>query len=651
MDISIIIVNYKVKYFLKQALLSVDKALKGIEGEVFVVDNHSDDGSCAMVKKQFPSVILMANKENVGFAKANNQAMRVAKGKYILLLNPDTVLEEDTLRRCIDFMEKTPDCGGLGVKMIDGSGQFLPESKRGFPSPAASFYKLSGISSFFPKSKFFNSYYLGHLSENENQEVDVLAGAFMMMRKDVLDKVGLLDESYFMYGEDIDLSYRIQKGGYKNYYLAETRIIHYKGESTKRNSLKYVRIFYKAMIIFAKKHFAGRKASVFIFLLNIAIYLKAGITLAKNTVRRFFFPVVDALLFYLAIYLSKDFWASYYFHEANYYPATFMKINAPLYVLIWILSIFFNGGYDKPFNLRWLFRGILLGSLGIAAIYGFLDLEYRTSRAIILIGTLFVLGFAFLFRMMVHYFRFKHFSVGKSQPKNLVFVGSLVEAERAQNLMLRTGNEKNFIGTVAPDKHFDSELYLSGMDDLDNIARIYKVEEIVFCSKDVKSSEIIHWMGLMGAHINYKILPEDSMSIIGSSSKNSQGEIYIEEVQFAIASNTNRRNKRLLDILMAMVLLVFSPFLIWFVKQKRGLIQNIFAVMVAQKTWVGYFDIDSKMNYPKVLKGILAPIAINKSSAQLDTPTMNRLNLLYAKNYSVWVDLELIWANFSKLGA
>lgn len=650
MDISIIIVNYKVKYFLKQALLSVEKALKGIEGEVFVVDNNSEDGSVEMVERNFSDVILMANKDNVGFAKANNQAMRRAKGRYVLLLNPDTVLEEDTLKRCIDFMDVTPDCGGLGVKMIDGSGQFLPESKRGFPSPAASFYKLSGISSFFSKSKYFNSYYLGHLSEDENQEVDVLAGAYMMMRKTVLDQVGLLDESYFMYGEDIDLSYRIQKGGYKNYYLAETRIIHYKGESTKRNSIKYVRIFYKAMIIFAKKHFAGNKASLFIFLLNIAIYLKAGITLVKNAVKRFFFPAIDAVLFYGAIHLAKDFWASYYFHDINYYPVSFMKINAPLYVLIWIFSIFFNGGYDKPFNLRWLFRGVLFGSLGIAAIYGFMDLEYRTSRAIILIGTLLVMMFSFLFRMLVHYFRFKHFAIGKNQPNKLIFVGSMEEAERAQNLMLRTGNEKNYIGTVAASMNFDSELYLSGIEDLDKIARIYKADEIVFCSKDVKSSVIIKWMGRLGQSVNYKILPEDSMSIIGSSSKNSQGEIYIEEVQFAIASSTNRRNKRLLDMLIAFLLVVFSPVVIWFVSKKSGLLQNILDVLLARKTWVGYFDIDSKMNYPKVTKAILTPITVSRV-ANLDKPTMNRLNFLYAKNYSIWMDLELIWNNFSKLGA
>lgn len=649
MDISIIIVNYKVKYFLKQALLSVENALKGIDGEVFVVDNDSNDGSEEMVAQNFPDVLYIANKENVGFAKANNQAMLKAKGRYILLLNPDTVLEEDTLRKCIDFMDQTPDCGGLGVKMIDGSGQFLPESKRGFPSPSASFYKLSGISSFFPKSKYFSSYYLGHLSEDENQEVDVLAGAFMMMRKEVLDKVGLLDESYFMYGEDIDLSYRIQQAGYKNYYLAETRIIHYKGESTKRNSIKYVRIFYKAMIIFAKKHFAGRKASLFIFLLNIAIYLKAGITLVKNTLKRFFFPVVDGLLFYLSIYLVKNFWASYYFHDPNYYPSRFMQINAPLYVVIWVLSIFFNGGYDKPFNLRWLFRGVLFGSFGIAAIYGFLDLEYRTSRAIILISSIGVMVLAFMFRMIVHYFQYRHFAVGKSQPNKLIFVGSVEESERAQNLMLRTGNEKNYIGTVAPQKKHGSSIYLSGIEDLDKVTRIYNVEEIVFCSKDVKSSQIIRWMGLLGPDIHYKILPEDSMSIIGSSSKNSQGELYVEEVKFNIATNTNKRNKRLLDVGVSLIFVCVLPFFIWFMANKRGFVKNVFGVLFGRKTWVGYFDITSKTDYPKILKGVLAP-APQKHQAPLDGATMNRLNFLYAKNYSVGMDLELIRGDILNLG-
>jgi len=222
MKLSVIIVNYNVKYFLEQALLSVRIASDGIETEVFVVDNNSVDDSVAMVREKFPEVNLIVNKDNVGFSCANNQAIEIATGDYILLLNPDTVVEEGTFRACVKFMDAHPDAGGLGVKMIDGSGNFLPESKRGFPSPAVAFYKAFGLSALFPKSKTFNHYHLGYLDDNETHEIEVLAGAFMLLRKTVLDKIGWLDEAFFMYGEDIDLSYRIVKGGYKNYYFPET---------------------------------------------------------------------------------------------------------------------------------------------------------------------------------------------------------------------------------------------------------------------------------------------------------------------------------------------------------------------------------------------------------------------------------------------
>jgi GT2 family glycosyltransferase len=234
MKLSVIIVNYNVKYFLEQCLHSVIKAIEHIEAEVFVVDNNSVDGSCLMVSEKFPSVILIENKINTGFAVANNQAIKLSKGEYVLLLNPDTMVEEDTFTKVIGFMDEHPDAGGLGVKMIDGKGTFLPESKRGFPSPMVAFYKIFGLSRLFPKSKRFNHYHLGYLDKNQVHEIEVLAGAFMLMRRQTLDKVGLLDEDYFMYGEDIDLSYRIIKGGYKNYYYPHTAIIHYKGESTKK---------------------------------------------------------------------------------------------------------------------------------------------------------------------------------------------------------------------------------------------------------------------------------------------------------------------------------------------------------------------------------------------------------------------------------
>ena len=243
MKLSVIIVNYNVKYFLEQCLLSALKAAERVSTEIFVVDNNSVDGSVEMVQQKFPSVKVIANTKNTGFSKANNQGIRESKGEYVLLLNPDTVVEEDTFEKVVSFMDQHSDAGGLGVKMLDGTGRFLPESKRGLPTYDVAFYKIFGLSKLFPRSKTFGKYHLGYLDENKTHEVDVLAGAFMLLRKSVLDKIGLLDEDYFMYGEDIDLSYRITKAGYKNYYFPETRIIHYKGESTKRTSVNYVLVF------------------------------------------------------------------------------------------------------------------------------------------------------------------------------------------------------------------------------------------------------------------------------------------------------------------------------------------------------------------------------------------------------------------------
>jgi GT2 family glycosyltransferase len=212
----------------------VQNALHGINAEIIVVDNNSVDGSVSLVKEKFENVKLIANNENTGFAVANNQAIKISKGNYVLLLNPDTIVQEDTFVKCLEFMNQTPIAGALGVKMFDGNGVFLPESKRGLPTPMVAFFKIFGLSTIFPKSKIFGQYHLGYLSKNENHQVDVLSGAFMLLRKEALDKVGLLDEAFFMYGEDIDLSYRITLGGYKNYYFSKTNIIHYKGESTKK---------------------------------------------------------------------------------------------------------------------------------------------------------------------------------------------------------------------------------------------------------------------------------------------------------------------------------------------------------------------------------------------------------------------------------
>ncbi len=644
MKLSVIIVNYNVRYFLEQALLSVREAVKGLEAEVFVVDNNSVDDSVRMVEEKFPEVQLIANKDNTGFAVANNQAIRLSQGEYVLLLNPDTVVEEDTFHKCIRFMDNHPEAGGLGVKMIDGSGKFLPESKRGFPSPWVSFSKAFGLAKIFPKSKFFNHYHLGYLSNDKIHEVDVLAGAFMMLRKSVLDEVGLLDEAFFMYGEDIDLSYRIVKGGYKNYYFPETTIIHYKGESTKKGSLNYVKTFYKAMIIFAKKHFKGEKAVFLIAMLRFAIYLRAFMTLANNFLKKIWLPAVDAMVIFGGMFILKSYWAKMYFNFSGYYPANFMTLIVPGYILFWLGGIFFSGGYDERNNLRRLVRGILMGSLALAAVYGFLPLGYRTSRMLLVLGSIWALISVIGIRAVAHFVKFRNFEIGREKVKNLIIVGSEKEGKRVLNLMNQLQVTTNFIGFVSPYKSYDSHLFLSNLTQLEEVVHIYKIEEIIFCSTDVQAQDIMKWMATLGADIHYRIVPKESLSIIGSSSKNEVGELYTIDIQYAISTPMQRRNKRLFDILWSVVVLVFLPVFLLFGKKGFIFIKNIIPVFFGKKTWVGYADAPELKMLPPIKRGVFSPLKPLKIYS-ISPENVSRLNHLYAKDYNIWKDINIMLTN------
>ncbi len=273
-QLSVVIVNYNVKYFLEQCLCSVHAATQGWDVDIYVVDNHSSDGSVEYLRPLFPDVIFMENQENVGFAKANNQAFRICKGEYVLMLNPDTAIGEESLRSLCYFMDEHPEAGAIGLKMLNGNGIFLAESKRSFPTPWVSFCKLFGLSKLFPDSPKYASYALPYLSPDEQHEVDVLSGAFMLMRHEALEKTGLLDEKFFMYGEDIDLSYRFIQAGYKNYYMPE-RMLHYKGESTQKVSYHFLKRFYGAMLIFYKKYYPDTP-SWLNGLIKIAIVMQAA---------------------------------------------------------------------------------------------------------------------------------------------------------------------------------------------------------------------------------------------------------------------------------------------------------------------------------------------------------------------------------------
>ena len=270
MKLSVVIVNYNVRLLLEECIKSVEKTLDGIEGDIFVIDNNSSDGSVEYIRERFPKVHIIANKENLGFARANNQAIRMTDAEYILLLNPDTVVYENTLRGCLDFMDANPEAGGVGVRMLTREGKVAPESRRAVPTPWVAFLKMLGLTS---------RYYMSHLPWDKPGRIEVVSGAFCMLRHKALDQIGLLDEDFFMYGEDIDLSYRLLKGGWQNWYLPYD-IIHYKGESTQKSSFRYVHVFYQAMLIFFRKHYSHLS-----FLISLpiqtAIYFRAFMALMQ----------------------------------------------------------------------------------------------------------------------------------------------------------------------------------------------------------------------------------------------------------------------------------------------------------------------------------------------------------------------------------
>ncbi len=338
--------------------------------------------------------------------------------------------------------------------MIDGKGAFLPESKRALPTPSVSFYKMFGLASLFPGSKRFGKYHLGHLNKDETHSVEVLAGAFMFLRRETLEKTGKLDESFFMYGEDIDLSYRITQAGYLNYYYPETTIIHYKGESTKKGSLNYVKMFYQAMIIFAGKHFTSRKARTFRFLINLAIYFRAALSLARRFLKGIYRPVLDGALIYLGYLFVPPLWEKVRFDTVDYYPPRFLHVVVPAYILIWLISLYYSGGYDRPMKLLSFLKGHLVGLLCILVVYALLPLEWRYSRALIFLGSLWALMGTLSIRIVLHLSGIRDYEIDLNRQKKMVIIGREDEARRVSALLSETQAKPHIMNVVDPINKF-----------------------------------------------------------------------------------------------------------------------------------------------------------------------------------------------------
>ncbi|HEX7414432.1 MAG TPA: glycosyltransferase [Bacteroidia bacterium] len=649
MKLSIVIVNYNVKHFIEQCLHSVFRAVKDMDAEVFVVDNNSVDGSMALIKEKFPQVILIENKVNTGFAKANNQAIRLSNGQYVLLLNPDTVVQEDTFVKTLAFMDAHPDAGGLGVKMVDGKGNFLPESKRGLPTPEVAFYKIFGLAKFFPTSKRFGRYHLTYLDKNKIHSIDILSGAFMLLRAETLAKCGLLDEDYFMYGEDIDLSYRILLSGYKNYYYPETTIIHYKGESTKKSSVNYVLVFYRAMAIFARKHFSQNRAKTFSILIHFAIYLRAAASITWRMAKQMALPALDFALIFVGLFAVKEFYEKRIKFTAGEgaYAENIVTYAFLGYSIIWIGSIFLSGGYDKPIKLRRIIQGVVVGMAVILMGYSLLPEAYRFSRAIILLGSLSTLTTLLLVRLLLHLLKLKGYVLNEDLSKRIAIVGNADEYKRVVSLLKETAVKPAFTGLITIDEdNTKSEKHLGNINQLNEIIEVHQLQEIIFCSATISSQQIINYMlQLVSAEVDFKIAPPESISIIGSNSIDTAGDLYVIDFN-SVSKPHNKRNKRTLDFAVSIILIALLPIVILFQKKPLQFLYNLFLVLVGFKTWVGY-EANTYPPLPNIKKAVLSPHNHLKTT---DAAYLNKLNLAYAKDYKVENDLKILLRNFRELG-
>ena len=647
MELSIIIVNYNVKYFLEQCLCSVIKAIHGLEAEIFVVDNNSSDGSRALLERGFPAFNFIWNDQNSGFAKGNNIALSKATGEFILFLNPDTIVPEDCFHKCLEFFRAQKNAGALGVRMIDGAGNFLKESKRSFPSPLTSLYKLSGFAKLFPHSGTFARYHLGNLHEKKNHVIDVLAGAFMMVRQSVLTYVGSFDEQFFMYGEDIDLSYRIQRAGFYNYYFAGTTIIHFKGESTRKGSMNYVRLFYKAMFIFVRKHYGGTRAGIFKLLIQLAIFARASISGIAAAVRWIGFPIIDALLILMSFWITKSLW-NHYIKTDVIYAQNLLNIAFPVFTLVFLATSFYAGLYDGRYRQERLNRSTLISILLLLAGYALLPESLRFSRGILVIGSLTAFLFISSLRGLLSYLRVIESGSESGEHRQTIIVGSKQEFDSANEIMLRAGMEERILGRVEVE-NIATPNAIGNLEQLNDLVKMYHIREVVLCEGAVSFNSIIEILQALPKNTRVKIHASQSKSIIGSDNKDYSGKTVAGYENLNLAGKINIRNKRLAAIVVALLFILTFPIHLLLQKKPASFFRNVFDVLLVKKEWIGYAS--SVSGLPPLMQGILSTTGLPKSINALPSESLQNSDVWYATDYQVVHDVKMIWLGYKYLGA
>lgn len=654
LEVSVIIVNYNVRDFLHQSLLSLQKALKGVRSEIIVVDNASDDGSVEMVRQRFQHIKLMVNSTNIGFAKANNIALKRARGKFILLINPDTIVQEDTIRLMFKFFKTHPECGLAGCKILNPDGSFQASCRRGFPTPWVGFTKMFGLSRLFPTVKLFGQYHLTYLSVDETYPVDAVSGSFMMVRSKVVNLVGGLDESFFMYGEDLDWCYRIRQAGWQVYYVHSTQIVHYKGESTKRSSLDEIKTFYKAMHLFVEKHF--RYPSLFLILLRSSIALASFAAFLTSILRPLKIAILDYLCVIASLAIAEYTKTGVIFQYPTYaYPIVFV---VPAVIVIG--SLYVAGVYTvRRMSISRSMIAVIFGYVLISALTAFFK-SYAFSRWIIgisgIICFIVVPGWRLILRLLgkttIH-------GRGTLIGKRTLIVGTGKDArELLKKLRTKVGKGYEVVGFIGnTHKQIDTIIHdvpvVGTIDNVGKVIKEQKIGDVIFAPHAFSYKQILSVIGRSQEwSVNFHLVPTTMEVIVGKASVDTLDDLPLVQIAYNISKPFHQFTKRIFDIIFSGLFLVFiyPIFQLSSVlrsKKTKGFLTGLPSVLNGTMSLVGPPRRRSKISNRNGetlflgKPGLSGFVQLQRDRA-LTPDEIDQYNLYYARNQNILLDLEIL---------
>jgi len=636
-DISIIIVNYNVKDFLYKCLESIYKAIGNLNVETIVIDNDSLDGSVEYLEPIFPKVNFVSVGKNIGFGNANNLGFQIAKGKYILILNPDTIIEENNLKIMYDYMEKNPQIGIAGCKVLNPDGSFQLPCRRGFPTPWASFCKLFGLQKIFPKSRLFAQYNQTFRSIDETYYIDAVIGAYMFTRADLIEELKGFDPDFFMYGEDIDLCYRAKRLGFEVAYLHTTTIIHYKGKSTKRSSINDVKHFYNAMEIFAKKHYGS--SSSFLLFLRLGIFFRSIIAYLKKYFEEIIYIFLDVFIVNIGLVVGSYIKFNTLFGFPNYaYPLVFIVVSFVL-----IVSMIMSGEYfENRHTLAKSSYGVLIHFFIISALTYFFK-DYAFSRGAILVMTGIALIFIPLLRLLLLSFS-KLF--GSQKDKNILIVGLNDQGMSLIYKLIKSGKPgaviKGFISIedVYPTA-FNNYEVLGNINYLGKVIEKNKISTVIITEKNLSRTLLMKIISeSQYSKAKYYLAAEYDDIITSEIIENVTGRQFTTP-EYPISLLRNKIIKRFFDIFISTILLTLGlPFLLILLKNRAIIFKQLVHVLIGDLSLVGYLNINDK-KYILGKEGMTGLPHINQPQ-KLSEQIIDDLNEYYLRNYSLLLDVEIL---------